>query len=50
MPGEVRTDVAVRSFTENDITVRRAAVIYNPNRLNLDVLRQVYQMPDQRDS
>ena len=39
LPGEVRTDVAVRSFTDDDITIRSAAVIYNQNRLDLDVLR-----------
>ena len=44
LPTEVRTDIAVRSFTEDDITVLSAAVIYNQNKLNLEILRQVYQM------
>ena len=48
--GEARTDIAIRSFTDDDISVRSAAVIHNQNRLNLDVLRQVYHIPDQRDN
>ena len=46
LPGEVRSVVALRSFMDDDITIRNAAFIYNQNRLNVDVIRQVYQMPD----
>ena len=31
----------------DDITIRSEVVIYNQNQLNLDVFRQVYQMPTQ---
>ena len=48
--GEARTDIAIRSFTDDDISVRSAAVIHNQNRLNLDVLTQVYCMPDEREN
>ena len=47
LTGEVRTDIAVRSFTDDDITIRSAAVIYNQNKLNLEILRQFYHMSAQ---
>ena len=49
LPEEPRTDVTVRSFTftDDDNTIRSAAVINNQNRLNLNVFRQIYQMPAQ---
>ena len=41
--GEVRTDVVLNSYSDEDVTVRSVGLIYNQNRLNLDVLKQIYQ-------
>ena len=41
--GEVRTDVVLNSYTDEEVTVRSVGLIYNQNRLNLDVLKQIYQ-------
>ena len=40
--GEERTDTAVRSFTDDEITIRLVRIVYNHQKLNLDILKQVY--------
>ena len=44
LAGEARTDIAVRSFTEDGITVRSVGIVYNQHKLNLEILQQVYQL------
>ena len=44
LAGEARTDIAVRSFTDDDITIRSVWIINNQHRHNLEILQQVYQM------
>ena len=41
---EARTDIAVRSFTDDAITIRSVGILYNQHKLNLKILQQVYQM------
>ena len=40
---EVPTDIAIRSFTTENITIHSAKVICNQNRENLDVFMKIYQ-------
>ena len=44
LAGEARTDIAMRAFTDYDITIRLAGILYNQHKLNLEILKQVYQM------
>ena len=44
LAGEARTDIAVCSFTDEDITVRSVGIVYNYHKLNLEILQQVYQL------
>ena len=47
LPTEAKTAIVARSFTDDDITVRSAGVIYNQSKQNLEILKQVYQMSAQ---
>jgi len=40
--GEARTDIAVRSITDDEILVRSVGIVYNQHKLNLEILQQVH--------
>ena len=42
--GEARTDVALNSYTDEEATISSVELIYNQNVLNLEVLKQIYQL------
>ena len=42
--GEVRTNTALNSYTEDQVTLRTVEIIYTQHKLNLEILKQVYQM------
>ena len=42
--GEERTGTAVSSFTDDEITIRSVGIVYSQHKLNLEVLKQVYQL------
>ena len=42
--GKARTDVVLNSNTDEEATIRSVGLIYNQNRLNLEVLKQIYQL------
>merc|ERR1711915_212138 len=46
-----RTDVALNSYADEEATIRSVGLIYNQNRLNLEVLKQIYQLnsPNRND-
>ena len=39
--GEVRTHIALNSYTDEEATIRSVGLIYNQNCLNLEVLKQI---------
>ena len=39
---DVRTDTALNSYTDEEITITTVAILYNQYCLNLEVLKQVY--------
>ena len=41
--GEARTDIALNSYSENQVTLRSVAIIFNQHKANIEILKQVYQ-------
>ena len=40
----IKTDTALNSYTDEEITIRTVGIIYNQHKLNLEILKQVYQI------